>query len=96
MLRHQHRTYTRRAVQPLLVVAALGAIAYATVRLAPSPTDRFPIADFGAAPEATQTADPVRPERAVGAASTRQSAIDYFPDHYRNQATKEAEPVETF
>jgi hypothetical protein len=38
----------------------------------------------------------VSPRRALTAASEPQAAFDYFPDHYRNQATEPAEQLPTF
>jgi hypothetical protein len=32
----------------------------------------------------------------AAASSDRQRDFDYFPDHYRNQATEPAEPIATF
>ena len=42
---------------------------------------------------AASLASPDRPEASDGATQQR---FDYFPDQYRNQAQKPAEPIETF
>jgi hypothetical protein len=61
--------------------------------LAPETGTWMAVGHSGATFPAASLASPDRPEASDGA--TRQR-FDYFPDHYRNQAQKPAEPIDAF
>lgn len=61
--------------------------------LAPGSATWLGIGHSGATSPAAPIASPDRPEANDG---TTQQRFDYFPDHYRNQAQKPAEPIDAF
>ncbi len=91
-------TFKPRTATRILVVVALAVIAYATIRSSSSPTDEFPVAEFGAVLEATNSQFAGLDLAGGGPkpATGQQRDFDYFPDHYVNQANKPAEQVDAF
>lgn len=83
-----------RIAKRVLVGAALIAMGYVGAQVAPSPVDSIFAAGFhGAA--STRHAGPESLHAAPGT-DAAQRDFDYFPDHYQNQATEVAEPIDTF
>jgi len=90
-----HRSQLAVAPRHLAAGIALVVIGYLAALIAPPSIDlSFGI---GKAPEARRMADAAsRTPLRFDALPARAEAFDYFPDHYRNQATESATAVDTF
>lgn len=103
MLRSGHRIpATLRIARRILIAAAIVAAGYVTVLV----TGEFlgSLDEFSGMTLGSQTASeqsmPGRlnpsPSPARARTDREERDFDYFPDHYRNQATEPAEPIATF
>jgi hypothetical protein len=97
-----HKSATLRIVRRILFAVAVVAAAYVAVLVSGEFLDSLDA--FSAMPLGSQTAakhhTATRLDSSLslaGAQADRSGGdFDYFPDHYRNQATEPAEPIATF
>ena len=97
-----HKSATLQVARKVLIAAVVIAAAYVAVlltgELVGSP-DAFSSVTLGrhtTAKHRAATRLDSSPSLAGGQADDSGNDFDYFPDHYRNQATEPAEPVATF